>query len=273
MIREKNKSCKRFYLVIFLCLLTFCFSSVAAGTETTKENNVSGEVSVAALSQYISKGMELSRHSVVIQPSVTVTYKGFGATIWSNWDSSPYLAGEDRWNEVEYTLFYGNEYRFLNYEIGYVYDEAFGYSPDTHEIYVQLGANVLLEPAIKITKEVGNDRYWYFLFSLGHSFPLIQEKLFFRLSASAGYLHTNDEGSYPKLDKYGDETGHAFKNFLDGKLKADLPYNLSENVTITPTLSYTFPLTSEAKHLIKYMSMTGKEYSFLYGGLIVTYSF
>jgi hypothetical protein len=38
-------------------------------------------------------------------------------------------------------------------------------------------------------------------------------------------------------------------------------------------LSYTLPLCSEAIRLIKYMSMTGKGDSFLYGGFTVTYSF
>ena len=270
-------NCKKLVLSILLCLFAFGLSSPAMGTEATKDmetgDKIWGEISIATLSQYIDRGEELSRHSIVIQPSVTFRYKGFGATIWSNWDSSPYHKGEDRWNEVEYTLFYGGEYRFLNYEAGYKYDEAFGFSPDTHEIYVRLGADVLLEPTIEITKEVGHDRYWYFLFSLGHSFPLIKEKLALNLSASAGYLHTNDENTYPKVNRYGAETGHAFKNFLDGTLTAELPYNISENITITPTLSYTFPLCAEAKHLMRYMSMTGKERSFLYGGLIVTYNF
>ena len=270
-------NCKKFVLGIISCLLAFGLSSAAMGSETTEEtttaNKVSGEISLATLSQYISKGEELSRHSIVLQPSVTVRYKGFGATVWSNWDSSPYRDGDDRWNEVEYTLFYGGQYRFLNYEAGYRYDEAFGFSPDTHEIYARLGADVLLEPTVEISKEVGNDRYWYFLFSLGHSFPLVQEKLALNLSVSAGYLHTNDENTYPQVDRHGMETGKAFRNFLDGTLTAELPYNLSENITITPTLSYTFPLCSEAKHLMKYMSMTGKEDHFLYGGLTVTYSF
>ena len=269
--------CRRFALSILSCLFVFSLLSTARGDEGAKEveatDKISGEVSLAALSQYVSKGEELSRHSVVLQPSVTVRYKGFGATIWSNWDSSPYRKGEDRWNEVEYTLFYGGEYRFLNYEVGYKYDEVFGFSPDMHEVYVRVGANVLLEPTMEITKEVGHDRYWYFLFSLGHSFPLIKEKLSLNLLASAGYLHTNDEDTYPKVNRYGMETGHGFKNFLDGVLTAELPYNLSESVTVTPTLSYTFPLCSEAKHLMRYMSMTGKDHSFLYGGLIVTYSF
>jgi len=45
---------------------------------------------VAFLSQYIWRGYELSKDSLVIQPSVTVAYKGFSLNLWGNFDTDVY---------------------------------------------------------------------------------------------------------------------------------------------------------------------------------------
>lgn len=139
-------------------------------------------------------------------------------------------------------------------------------------MYLSLGLNTLLAPTLTAYKEVGHDLYWYFLLNISHSFPL-SDKLSLDLSASASYLVSNDAVEYPEVDSDGVETGDKYDNFHDGTLTVSLPVSVSASVTITPTLSYTFPLCGDARREMKYFSMTGKDNTFLYGGVIFAYSF
>lgn len=259
---------KSLLLVFLVC---FAVSTVAISASAEEEGGFSGEIAVAALSRYIWHGQELSRHSAVLQPSFTLSYQGFSANVWGNWDSDPYLEGIDHWNETDYTLSYEGEHGLLTFGAGYSYYEMHC-SSDSQEVYLSLGLNTLLTPTLTVYKEVGHDLYWYLLLDVSHSFPLLQ-KLSLDLSASASYLVSNDAVEYPEVDRDGVETGDKYNNFHDGTLKVSLPVSVSAAVTVTPTLSYTFPLCGDAKREMKYFSMTGEDNTFLYGGVIVAYSF
>jgi len=265
---------KRIFFVWVVCLVVFV-TSVPCPAEEEKsgkaENALSGEVSLSALSAYIWHGQELSRHSLVLQPSFTLNYKGFSANIWGNRDSDPYIEGGDHWNETDYSLSYEGEYGLLNYGAGYMYYDMVG-SDNSQEVSLTLGLNIPLSPTLTVYREIGHDLYWYFLLAVSHSLPL-SERLSLDLSASAGYLVSTDAEEYPEVDGDGNATGGKFSNFHDGTLTAGLPYKVSDNVTITPTLSYTFPLCSDARREMKYFSMTGEDSTFLYGGVIFAYSF
>ena len=65
-------------------------------------------VSAAFLSQYVWRGYELSKDSLVIQPSITVGYAGFEANLWGNLDTDDKYTGAEKtkWNETDLTLFY-----------------------------------------------------------------------------------------------------------------------------------------------------------------------
>jgi len=65
---------------LFLVILTFLLPALipaARAEEEVKEDRPTANVSVDVLSQYIWRGYALSKDSAVIQPSVTVSYKGF----------------------------------------------------------------------------------------------------------------------------------------------------------------------------------------------------
>lgn len=256
-----------------LLVLFVWFAALVAAPSLAEEKaeGISGEVSIAAMSHYIDRGQELSRHSAVLQPSFTLSYRGFSTNIWGSWDSDPYLENENHWYETDYTLSYAGEFGIMNYEVGYSYYDMDSYD-DSQDVYLSLGLNTLLAPTLTAYKEVGHDLYWYFLLNISHSFPF-SEKLSLDLSASASYLVSNDAVEYPEVDGDGGETGDKYDNFHDGTLTVSLPVSVSASVTITPTLSYTFPLCGDAHREMKYFSMTGKDHTFLYGGVTVAYSF
>jgi hypothetical protein len=55
-----------------------------------EEEEPTANTSVAFLSQYIWRGQELSHHSLVIQPSMSVNYLGASANVCSNRDTDYY---------------------------------------------------------------------------------------------------------------------------------------------------------------------------------------
>jgi hypothetical protein len=248
-----------------------CLAAPSWAGEDKEEQGISGELSVAILSQYIDRGQELSRNSIVVQPSLTLSYKGFSVNIWGSWDSDPYIEDTDHWYETDYTFSYAGEYGLLNYEVGYSYYEM-GFYDDTQDVFATIGLNVLLNPSLTVYREISEDLYWYLVFSVSHAFPL-SEKLSLELCASASYLSSNDAVVYPEVDSDGVETGEEFDNFHDGTLTVNLPYAVTEKITITPTLSYTFPLSNDARWEMDYFSMTGEDHNFLYGGVNFSYSF
>jgi len=253
-------------LMVSVFVLVGAFPAAAG-----EEEGFSGEIALAALSRYIDRGQELSRHSLVLQPSFTINYRGFSANVWGCWDSDPYLEGDGHWYETDYTLFYAGEFGRLSYEAGYSYYDMDS-DTDSQDVYLTLGLNIPLNPTITVYREIGHDLYWYFVFSLNHTFQF-SDKLSLELCASAAYLSSNNAKKYPEVDGDGNETGHEFDNFHDGTLTVRLPYGLTDSITVAPSLSYTFPLCNEARREMDYFSMTGKDHHFLYGGISFSYSF
>jgi hypothetical protein len=65
----------------------------APATETPAaapaEDKPTGSLAVSALSKYVWRGYENTKDSIVVQPSMTVGYKGFSANVWGNLDTKP----------------------------------------------------------------------------------------------------------------------------------------------------------------------------------------
>jgi hypothetical protein len=122
-----------------------------------------------------------------------------------------------------------------------------------------------------IYRDIDNFPSWYFLLGISHAFE-ITEKVSLELSGSVSYLLSDDEDGYPEIDD-GEETGDGFENFHDGVISASLPIAVSKYLTITPSVSYSFPLSSDASDEIEYLSFRGDDDSFLYGGVTVSMAF
>jgi len=86
--------------------------SMFSGMAYAEEDKPTADLTFGAYSQYIWHGFELSKDSLVIQPSMTVAYKGFSANLWGNLDTDQYsdtTDGTNNWNETDMTLAYGWE--------------------------------------------------------------------------------------------------------------------------------------------------------------------
>lgn len=252
------------------------------------EERPTGDFTVTAMSQYFWRGYELSRNSIVIQPSLTLGYNGFAVNVWGNLDTKPYSAADasytGTWNETDLTLSYTKTLGLFNVGGGYIY---YSLAPlnkdatdrdDSQELFATVSLNTLLTPTLTVYKEIDHYRNWYALLGISHLVEL-NKKASLKLAATAGYLLSTDAEKYPKFDGNALATTDKFSNFHDGTVSASLPIKATDRITITPTLSYIFPLTGAAKDEMKGLGLKGaalpseRDSSFLCGGISASFSF
>lgn len=255
--------------------------------QTQPTDKVTGEVAASVLSAYIWRGQEMTRHSVVIQPSITVGYKGFTANVWGNIDTKPYSALDadysSNFTETDVTLSYSRKFGIVQAGAGYIYYCLAAATPggtdlpDSQEVFVTLGLDMILSPTLTIYKEFDYYHQWYATLGVSHTFAL-HEKVGLKLAAQASYLKSGDETTYPEFDSNSLATDAKFNNFHDGMFSISLPIAVTGPLTITPTATYVFPLSGDAKDEMKGRGLQGtipsdRDGSFLYGGIILSFVF
>jgi len=239
-----------------------------------EEDKPTASFAVSALSQYVSRGFELSKDSIVLQPSATVAYKGFSANIWGNEDTNVYVrgaegAGSNNWTETDLTLAYDWTLGPVGLTAGYIYYSLIG--SDTQEVYGRAALHTLLTPTLTVYRDYDHFAGWYATFGVSHPVP-ITEKISLNLGAQVGFLAADDASSYAKVNS----PNEAYTGFHDGLLSASMPITVNQYLTVTPVLNYSFPLTSNARDLIKVNSQDflnrglGGDSDFIYGGVTVS---
>ena len=231
-----------------------------------------------------------------------IRYKGFSANLWGNLDTKPYYGGAgadpayaSQWNETDWTLSYTKTIGKVNAGVGYIYYNLGSFNKDApdradaQELLATVTLNALLSPTLTVYKEVSHYRTWYVLLGISHAFEL-NKMASLKLAASASYLQSTyadaalfkigaGYGGYPKFDGNALATNDKFKNFHDGSVTASLPIKATGSVTITPTVSYIFPLSGDAKDEMKGQGFKGtavpgdRDSSFLVGGLTAIFTF
>lgn len=261
----KSNMTKKLMIGITTTALVLAATVPAAMAE---EEAPSADASVGFYSKYIWRGYELSEDSMVIQPSLTVSYKGFSANLWASMDTDLYGEDTHKWVETDYTLSYDGSAGIVGYGVGWIYYaiNADGDS-DTQEFYGTLSLDVPLSPSLTFYYDTDNFQGdWYASLGIGHSFALA-ETVSLDLGASVGYYFIND----------GNGPGDDYSEFHDGILSAALSFPVGEYVTITPELYWSFPLSSEAEDFYVAANFDaadgGDDDNYVYGGVSVSFAF
>jgi len=246
-------------------IMTVCLAAlaVAAAGTARADDKPTADLTVGFYSQYIWRGYELSRDSLVIQPSMTVGYRGFGFNLWGNLDTAQYNPGGEEpanWNETDMTLSYDGAAGMVGYTLGYIYYGLDGID-DSQDIYAGVSLDTILSPTLTVYHDVTGLAITYITLDVSYAVP-VSEKLSLDLGAKAGYL--DDDNDYRALH--------------DGVLSVSLSIPVTDYVTVAPELYYSFPLSSKASDAgysssIKAMSLNGEDDSFVYGGLAVSLAF
>ncbi len=233
------------------------------------------DLNVSLYSQYIWRGYELSRDSVVIFPTLTVGYKGFAVNLWADLDTNFGVGNEDRHfklQETDVTVSYSNSIKplKLNYTLGWIlYDyqpvagNADGTITDTknQEIFLTLGLDTILKPTLSVYNEIEIGQAWYLQLGISHSFAVYKD---WSLDL-AGWV------SY--LDDHSNPAGvPGFSNFHDGNVSAGVKIPLNNYLSIKPNLQCSFPLSKDASQQIMNSSFGlfhHRQDTFVYGGIIM----
>lgn len=264
----------RLKIMSLFCILTILFSVTPVFAE---EDRPEADLSVSMVSQYIWRGQELSRDSLVFQPSATFSYKGFSANLWLNFDTDPFdKSSVDNLNEVDHTISYGHEFGKFSAEIGYIYYSLPGFD-DSQEVFVSGLFDTFLAPCITVYQEFAHYNHTYITLGVSHSIEL-PKSMSLDLGLQGSYLVSQDKGAYPDPDDSNDE----FSNFHDGIASAAINIPMSSFFTaqaanyfsVTPEIYWVFPMSGDASKDMAQRSVnsSGKN-NFVYGGVTFSMSF
>jgi hypothetical protein len=233
----------RFYILGIILIL-----GVSAGTLYAEEEKVTGSASIGIFSQYIFRGYELSTGSVIVQPSVNVSYKGFSVGFWGNIDTdenstqsfAPDRPGQKSFNESDLTLSYTYNIEKLSLTGGYIYYGT-KYASETEELFLSATYDVITKPTLAIYRDITSFPGTYINLSLSHSVPVYKD-ISLDLGASAGYFNGSDDAF-----RTDGGTGKRYSALHDGMLKAGFTIPVVKNMSVQPVAQYWFPLSGKAK--------------------------
>lgn len=237
------------------------------------------------LSQYVWRGIALSRNSAVVQPSFTGTYKGFAVNVWSNFDTNeqnPYAFKKTNrglsWNETDLTFSYSREV-ITNFTLtgGLIYyifnsnNSAF----DSVEIY---GAADYKLPwfnfGVSVFREVshfpGTFLQWYVHRAI--DIPYLIEGMNLDLFASWSAEFSNDKAVYPVFNSVGEVKNEFYQSLHAGYLAVALNIPLGKYVTVAPKLQYWYALGGQSTATLSGLSWDGN-HNHVLGGVNLAVNF
>lgn len=244
-------------VLVFLMSVSLVKAEEVKKEEPKQEDEkVTGSVSLGAYNRYIFRGYELSSGSVVIQPSVTVSYKGFSLNYWGNIDTNeratqsfvPDRPGRKSFNESDLTLSYTYAIDKLSLTAGYIYYGT-KYTDETEEVFLSASYDIISKPTLTIYRDISTYPGTYFNLSFSHSFEVYKD-ITLDLTASFGYFKGDDSYWRTYESNTGDYTGKKYSGFHDGKLQAGFTIPVTKNLTVQPVVQYWFPLSSKAKRIV-----------------------
>jgi hypothetical protein len=224
-------------------------------------------LNVSGYSQYIWRGIELSKDSLVIFPTMTMEYKGFAVNLWADLDTNfgnP-LPGESkpfRLQETDVIVSYSNSLKPLktNYTVGWIFYDTDGFRghrpTDNQEFFLTLAPELPLKPTFSVYSEVQVATAWYFTLGLSHSFK-VHKDWSLDVGGYGSYFYSKQE---------------AYSSFNDANLSTGLKIPVNKHMSITPKIQYSFPLNTSASRRLKSLSFNGDHDQFLYGGLIFDFN-
>lgn len=250
---------------------------------TEKPNRPEVSASVDMLSQYIFRGIAFSRHSVVFQPSMTISYRGLAVNIWGNFDThekNPFgivaNRNQAKWNETDLTVSYSREViKNLTLTGGFIYFALDGNNApfDSFEIFGTASyAFPWFEVFFEAYKEIANIPGWYLNWGITRSFELpinikfLAGKPSLDLLASWSAELSNSSGAFPTAD------GSKYNSLNAGLVSAGLNIPVHSHVTITPKVQFWYNLGGQSTHVIRNASWDGTP-NHIVGGVSASTSF
>jgi hypothetical protein len=221
-----------------------CITYQAEAIET------SGSASLDIYSSYMWRGFEL-HEDVAIQPSVGITYGGFGANLWSDINAD---TGEI--TETDVTVTYAFSKDMFGFDIGYIFYGLEGID-ETQELYIAVSYDTLLSPSLTLYYDFDEGDGAFIVASVGHDIAVNQD-IAVSLGASMSY---NAESEYAIGD---------YSALHNGEISVSTSIPVYEAISVSPMLAYSFSLSDDAEEALE---NADGDSNFFYGGASVSLSF
>lgn len=235
---------------MILAGIVLSLAVMAASSPALAAIEVEGDAYIGGYDKYLWRGFNLSGGQPVIQGGVDLSAKGFALSYWTNVQASSdnfdktdstddYTAGEV--TETDITFSYSFDLgELVSVSVGNIYYILqFPGLVNTNEIYLSVGLNTLLSPAISIYHdwdEAEEDGMFYTA-SVGHSFDL-SDSLSLSLGALVSY---NGESDYAVGD---------YSDWHNYELSAGVDYAINEQFSVSPSVVFSSPISDDAKHAL-----------------------
>jgi len=245
-------------------------AGTAAPEAKPPEDKVTGSASMATLNRYIFRGYRIGESGLVLQPSLSASYKGFSLGFWGNIDTNQRNTttatfsnnpigrseeGKKGFNETDLTLSYTYAIQKLSVTGGYIYYNL-KYAEDTEEFFLTFALDALLKPTLSVYQDVNAYPGTYVNLSFAHSIALPKD-MSLDLGASFGY--ENGQGRFWRTFNTvtSGYTGSKYSALHDGMIKAGLTIPVTKAFSVQPTVAYWVPLSSDAKKTMGINPATG----------------
>jgi hypothetical protein len=230
-----------------------------AATPAVAAIEVNGSAYVGYFDKYLWRGIDLSGGTPVVQGGVNLSTHGFTLSYWTNiqtkddvieYFDAPVEGGNA--TETDITI----DYTFspvdkVKVSVGNIWYALEGI--DTKEAYLGLALDVPLAPVIKAYYDYdqSEENGLFYTAAVSHTFAPLEN-----LSVGVGALVSYNDENWGVSEAYSD-----WHNY---ELSASATYAITDQITVTPSLLYSSPISDEAKDAID---------SEWLGGLTVSMSF
>ncbi len=284
---EKIGVKSKWVIVVGVLISLMMWWAPAALAEEAKEpERPQWNISTDILSQYVWRGIALSRNSVVIQPSLTGTYKGFSFNVWNNFDmreENPYSytrpnCKQARWNETDLTFSYSREvisnFTLTGGTILYLLDSADSQF-NSWEIYG--GADYKLpwfNFGVQVFREVNHFPGTYLQWYVHRAFDIpLMKGMNLDLYASWSAEFSNDKAAYPVFDSAGNVENKFYQSLSAGYLAVALNIPVYKDmVVVAPKIQYWYALGGQSTATLSGLSWDG-QHNHILGGVNLTVNF
>ncbi len=217
--------------------------------------NFSASTTTASL--YVWRGMRFSP-GFVQQTQGSVTYRGFNANLWTNYDYS-----QEKLNEIDVTLTYSKDLGNLSLSGGWNHFGMFD-GVDSDELFVSASLGGLpVTPTVTAYFDVNAGKGAYIMASLSRE-QTLTPLASLNLTANVGFVINNGYMGF-------NEQGKEFTNFYNADFTAALPIKIGSILVLEPKIGVCFPLSDDGKYAIKNYSY-GTYATTFYGMLTLTVS-
>ena len=218
----------------FLVYGLVALSLLVMGTPAMAKVEVTGDAYLNYSSMYLWRGFNLSDSNPVLQGGMDLSFSGLTISYWSN-----YQIDGTEMDETDLTVDYSYKASDLvTLNVGNILYSITG--PDTSEVYAGVSLDTFLSPSLTVYYDYDLfDGDVYVAGSIGHSFDL-QDNLTVNLGALVSYV---DNDSYSDLH--------------NAELSAGLDYKVNDQITLSPAVVFSTPLSDKADDVIDQEFMGG----------------